>query len=185
MKYNIIFVICGFFLDTILNLLVSNGFSSNAIVFIPCIGLCCLLLICKDLDVVNCFIVSMSFGMMYDFLLAKTNLLYAFLFVILAFIARSWSKHYTETVIEMILLLVSTIFIKEVLLYLFYSIFYGSDVAFETWFVFRVLPTLIFNGILSFIVIYFFHLKDDLLEIKINKDRKKEKILWVKLSSKQ
>ena len=175
-----LFVICYFFIDTILSLLLSTSIG-HPFLFVPNLGFCAMILTIRKFKSLDAYIFAFSMGMLYDYLFAHTFLTYAFIYLFIAFVVQLWKKHMTDTAIELWILCISTLFVKESMIYFFMIFRQLTQVSIIGWFVRREFITLLINGLLVFIVIFLIRWKEEYLARKDRKIRKEEKIEWLKL----
>ncbi len=175
-----IFIIFSFLIDGMLLVLFSTSIG-DSLFFIPSLGFCAMVLTIRKFTSVNAYIFAFSMGMLYDYLFANTFLTYAFIYLFIGFVVQFWKKHMMDTAIESLILCISTLFVKECMIYFFMIFRQWTRVDVVTWFVRREFLTLLVNGILVFLVIFLIRLKDEYLALKDRKIRKEEKIEWLKL----
>ncbi|MEG0314113.1 MAG: rod shape-determining protein MreD [Erysipelotrichaceae bacterium] len=185
MLLNTMFVLLGFIFDGIINNILINDFMMTDLMFIPWIGFSAMLIVIRKMDTFNTYAFVISFGMFYDFFYAETFALYTIVFVICAFILKKWAIHLTKTLFESVMLIISTIFVNEFIVYFFMIITSMTKLGIQAWLIKRMFLTLIINAFLCVLVIYFDRLKDDLKDRRDLRMRKEERISWVKLLSKQ
>lgn len=175
-----IFVIFYFLIDSMILALFPTSIA-NSFIFVPSLGFCAMVLTIRKFTSINAYIFAFSMGMLYDYLFANTFLTYACIYLFIAFVVQLWKKHMTDTAIELLILCISTLFVKECMIYFFMIFQQLTQVNMAIWFVRREFITLLLNGILVFFVIFLIRLKDEYLAMKDRKIRKEEKIEWLKL----
>lgn len=185
MGTHFLFIFVCFLLDSLLATLFPASFDIHQMIFIPCLGFCAMVLTIRKFNKIDCYLTTFICGMLYDYFYTNTFLLYAFVFTFIAFLIRLWSKHMMDTTLELSLLSISTIFVKELVVYLIMLIGQSTTLSLQEWFVNRMFLTFVVNSILVLGVIFCIKLKEDYLEFKDLKLRREEKVLWFKLSSRQ
>lgn len=185
MVAHVLFVITCFVIDEILFVLFPSSYLLNDLLFIPNLGFCAIILTIRKFEFIDSILFSFAFGMFYDFCFANTFLLYACIFAIVAAILQLWSKHMTDTLVESILLCISTIFVKDLIVYLYMNFQRLTGLSFMEWVERYELLTILANGIMVMIIVFLIRIKDDYLEMKAIRIRKGEKIEWFKLKSKE
>lgn len=173
-------VFAAFLLDGALASMFPVMFGIEAIYFVPCIGFSALVLTIRHFDTLDSFIISILFGMFYDFFYANTAFLYTFLFALMCFIVRLWIKQINESFIENISLCVSTIFVRELVVYIFMYTSNQSTMGFDTWLGNRIFLTLIVNGIFIFLLVFISFIVDDYLDRRDLQLRKEERLPWMR-----
>ncbi|MEG0092950.1 MAG: rod shape-determining protein MreD [Erysipelotrichaceae bacterium] len=184
MKVHALFVFCCFLIDGVLTVLFPSNYLLNQTIFIPCLGFSAMVLTIRKFNFVNACLFACCFGMFYDFFYARTFMLYMIIFTLVAMIVYFWSKHMMDTMIELLVLSISTIFVKELMVYWVMSLQHHTLMTLSEWFVNREFITLIGNGVLVIIVVFLGRIKDDYLQLKDSRIRKEERLEWVKLLSK-
>ena len=184
MAHVVLFLVCSLF-DEILSVLFPNTFLVNDLLFIPNLAFCMMILTIRKFSLTDKCLFAFGCGMFYDFCFAKTFLLYAIIYTLLACILHLWSKHLTETLIESLILSIVTIFVKDLLVYFVMSFQGISEIPFLLWAEQFELLTLLGNAVLVLGIVFLQRSKEDYLEKKANKIRRREKIQWFNLKSKE
>ncbi len=185
MVIHILFVLACFFIDGILMVLFPNDATMTNLMFISNLGFCALVLTMRKFSLIDGCLFAACFGMFYDHFFANTFLIYAIAYFCAAFVVHFWSKHMTDTVLESLILCISTIFVKDCVVY--FCMFFNqmSGLSIQTWFVKVEFLTILANAILVLILISLLRLKEDYLEMKERQVRKEEKVEWFRLRSKR
>lgn len=181
MLMNILFVFCSFLVDGLLMRLFPADMAMQSVFFISNLGFCAMVLTLKEYDSLNAYLFAICWGIFYDYFYAGTFLVYAVTFALIAFLMQLWSKHVTDTIIESLIICISTLFVKDCVVY-FYMKFQSliqMDIA--TWFLHREFLTILLNAILVILAVGIIHLKNDFLERRERRIRKEEKIEWMRL----
>lgn len=179
MFLNYLFVFAGFILDGVLNVLFPAQFNDSHMFFVPCMGICSMILVCRKMKATDAIILSVLFGMGYDFFYANTIFVYTVVFVLLFGVTRLWGKQINESMIESVSLCISTIFIKELMIYLFMKLSNQTIIGINSWLVNRLFLTLLINGILVSLLVFFTYVKDDYQKRKEVRIRKEERLPWM------
>ena len=90
-----------------------------------------------------------------------------------------------DTILESIILCISTIFVKDCVVYFIMYFNRVTNMAIQTWFISYEFMTILGNAVLVLILISLIRLKDDYLEMKERQVRKEEKVEWFRLKSKR
>lgn len=183
MLYHVIFVILCMIVDAILAVLFPNSYLMQTFAFIPAVGFCAMVLTVRKLHLIDGILFAFSFGMIYDFCFANTFLLYACTFAFIAFVIHLWSKHMMDTITESLILCISTIFVKDLVIYLYQLLLMKCNLSFLSWFMQHEALTILGNTVVMFFVILLFRIKEDYLHIRAIQTRKGETIEWYKLKS--
>lgn len=181
MIMNIIFVLLSFLADGAIMALFPPDSSMQTVFFISNLGFCTMVLLLKEYEPINSYLFAICWGLFYDYFFANTFLVYAIVFAFIAFLMQLWSKHVTDTMVETLIICISTLFVKDCVVY-FYMKFQGilqMDIA--TWFLHREFLTILINALFVVVVVFFNHLKDDFMERRDRRIRKEERIEWMRL----
>lgn len=184
MVIHIVFVVCCFLLDGVFMTLFPSNLVGSSLIFVSNLGFCAMVLTIRKFTPINSYLFAISFGMVYDHFFANSFLLYAFVYAFIAFVIHVWSKHMTDTVLEAIIFCVSTIFVKDIVVYFCMYISQITYLSILDWFVNREFLTILANAVLVLILISLIRIKDDYLEMKERQIRKEEKVEWFRLKSK-
>lgn len=184
MIVHILFILLCFLLDGIITVLFPNSFLQTQMIFVPCLGLASLVLTNRHLDKTNSILLTIAFGLFYDFFVARTFLTYTIVFVIAIMIARLWSNHMMESVLECLLLTISTIFVKELIVYFLMYIRQITQMDLMTWLMNRLFLTLLINGVLIVVIIFASRMIESIILLREKRIRKEETLSWLELLSK-
>lgn len=181
---HILFVGLCFVVDEILLIIFPNSYLINDLLFIPNLAFCAMILTIRKFDLIDACLFAFSCGMVYDLLFAKTFLIYAVVYTIVALLLKLWSKHMTDTLIESLILCVATIFVKDFLIYCYMYSLQITSIPLILWAERYELLTLLSNAVLVMAIVFFIRIKDDYLDMKALRVRKGEKVEWFRLKSK-
>lgn len=137
-------------------------------VSIPAAALAGMLCLCRQTDWVHSLYLAFIVGLISDFVAAQPSMIFALIFILCMLIMKEWSRHLSNSLLEQLILLLSTIFIKETLVYLFLSAESSFTMGLSLWLERRCIPTLLGNIPLVLIVI-------GLYQVKVNFDARKER----------
>lgn len=182
---HVLFVAICFILDEILLVIFPNSYLMGNLLFFPNLAFCAMMLTVRHFDRIDACLFAFACGMVYDLLFARTFLLYAIVFTIVALLIKLWSKHMTDTMIESLILCVTTIFVKDLLVYCYMSLFQMTSLPLTLWAERYELLTLLANAVMVMALAFFIRIKDDYLEIKALRIRKGERVEWFRLKSKE
>lgn len=178
------FVAGWFILDSMLMVLFPNSYLVQDLLFFSNLGFCAMILTLRRFGFLDSILFAFLCGFLYDFAFANTAFLYAIVFTIIACIQRLWTKHMDETAVEAVILSIVTIFVKDLLVYLFMCFQRYTQMDFLLW-VQRYELLSIAAGMVGMLAVYWFlQIKDDYLERKAQALRKGEKVEWYRLRSK-
>lgn len=185
MLVHIFFVAVCFLIDGILMTLFPNDVTGSQLLFISNLGFCAMVMTIRKFDYINSCLFAISFGMFYDHFFANSFLVYAIAYMLIACVIHIWSKHMMDTALESIILCISTIFVKDCVVY--FCMFFNrlTSLGIQAWFVKYEFLTILANAILVLILISLIRLKDDYLEMKERQVRKEEKVEWFRLKSRR
>lgn len=179
MLYNYIFTLLAFMVDGAINVIFPSQFAFESMYFVPCVGLCSMVLTVRKMDRKDGMIFMILFGIIYDFFIANSPFFYTIVFILIYGIIQLWSSLVNESIIESLVLCISTIFTKELMVYLFMKIAGRTYVSFNTFVTNRLFLTLLVNAVFVFILILLAYIKDDLQRRKEIRIRREERLPWL------
>lgn len=172
-----------FIIDTLLNSIFPIDYSSIRMNFISNMGIIGLMFVSLELNFKDSLIFAFLFGILIDTTHYSFFLIFALSFTITILIVRVWANQINNSIPEIIILGILTIFVKELVVFIIIRILGISSMSFLIWFTSRQFLTLIGNIPLIALAYYGYDLKN---RIEVNKDRnrrKNEKTLWMKVSN--
>ena len=89
-----------------------------------------------------------------------------------------------ESVLECLLLAISTIFVKELIVYLYMLMSQVTQMRIALWLTNRLFLTLLINGVLVVVIIFASRTIEDYILLREKRIRKEESISWLDLLSK-
>lgn len=185
MLVHVMFVSVCFLIDGILMTLFPNDNVGTQLLFISNLGFCAMILTIRKFEPINGYLFAICFGMVYDHFFANSFLVYAIVYCAIAFVIHVWSKHMMDTVLESIILCISTIFVKDLMVYCIMIFNRMTMLDIQTWFMTREFLTILANSILVLILISLIRIKDNYLEMKERQVRKEERVEWFRLKSRR
>ncbi len=148
---NILILFTAFVLDLIIGSLFGLGFSQTSSSITPNLVFIALILITYRQPSFFTFMSAIFIGLFMDSFNRDVIYLNTFIYFICTLIVKGWSMRINDTVLELIFIVLAVIFVKEIMLYLYYTIIVGMNVSFEFYILNHLVYTLLFN--LIFIVI--------------------------------
>ena len=179
MFLNYLFVFFAFLVDAALNITFPVRFAFDGMYFVPCIGLCSMALSVRKMDHINAILMILLFGMGYDFFYANTPFFYTIIFLLIYGIVYVWGKIVNESIIESLVLCISTVFTKELMVYLFMIMGGYTNIGFHTFLTNRLFLTIVVNAVFVFILILLAYIKDDIQKQREVRIRKEERLPWL------
>ncbi|MGL5977615.1 MAG: hypothetical protein ACRCZJ_01270 [Erysipelotrichaceae bacterium] len=176
MKLKVSILIAGFLFDSLLASLFPNDFTLQAFAFVANSGFLITVLMLRKMEYTDKVLHAALIGLLYGLFFSEVPILYAGIYVLVAHLIQYWEKQMMDSFFEQLMLLISTLFIKDVVLYIIFYIFLNYRVSLMEWFVMREFLTLLGNIILGVVLIIVFRWVEDTLEIKNQRIRRKEKI---------
>ena len=153
--------------------------------FMSCLSYMMLIVSTRKQPIRNSLFLACMMGVIFDIYGNISFLLYTLILIFMVFIAYFWSRSLTDTLFENFVFLISTLFVYELLIYLFMIFSGSSNLSITSWLVKREFGTIIFNGVFSFLVIYF----ADFIEMMISEQddvrRRGESVKWLQLRLKE
>ncbi|HCT62795.1 MAG TPA: rod shape-determining protein MreD [Erysipelotrichaceae bacterium] len=176
-----IYLILCFTADLILSQVFPLDYALYRLNFIPHVGLIGLMLVARELDLGTALIMAFGFGLFLDFTHYGYFMMNAFVFTLTIWILRQWSNQVNESIVELLVLGVLTIFVKEFLIFSILHLFNASQMRFLVWFAHWQFLSLLGNLPLMALAIYGYHLVEGFLSNKDRRRRQGEKTLWMKM----
>lgn len=115
--YNFLFVAIGFLFDLIVQAIFPVDFAYQTIFFVPCFSFISLLLVTRRMTLYSSVLFAVILGLFQDIVSGQAIFVYPLIYVICVLIYAYWSKNLSETIFEMMLLILVMIFVKEILVY--------------------------------------------------------------------
>lgn len=185
MIIQILFIAFSFCLDILISNVLPHSFMPTAITMTSCIGLSALVLTQRKMNPVDSLLVSIIFGLLYDYYAAHSFLVCTIAFAVVNLLVSQWQKHITESLLESSMLVFVTIFVKEFLVYFMMTLLSETSLTFSDWLFTRAFLTLLFNGIIVVLIVGMSRMIEDMMFMREKRIRKEEEISWWKISSKQ
>lgn len=175
---DIIFLTICFIIDFIFSSLFPSDFSMLGLIICPCAAFCGLLCITKKKRWYQGICQAFIVGLISDFFSVNAVMTFSVIYIVVYLVMKIWDKHLSSSLIEQAILLLSTIFVKEGLLYLTQRAAGSIKMSLETWLFHRCVPTLVGNIFIILIVLGLFELKKSYDDIQENNKRKEESMFW-------
>lgn len=177
-------VIGWMLLDSILMQLFPNSYLIQDLLFFSQLGYCAMILTLRKFTLLDSILFALLCGFTYDFFFANTYLLHAIVYVLLALLVRLWNKHMEDSIIESIVLAIVTIFIKDLMIYVWMCLQQDKILDFFLWVQRFELKSILFAIIGVIFVFYFHQIKEDYIERRAQALRRGERVEWFRLQSK-
>ena len=171
-----------FCLDIVISNFLPHSFFPSDIVVTSCLGLSALVLMQRKMDRIDSLLISIIFGLIYDYFIAHTMLVCTIAFAIVNLLVSQWQKHITESLFENCLLAFVTIFVKEFLVYFMMTLLSETAMTFDVWILSRASLTLLVNTIFVIVIVFISRMVEDMILMREKRIRKEEKISWWKIS---
>lgn len=112
-----------------------------------------LILVTYNEDTFKSLLLALFTGLFIDAFNPNYMYLYAIIYVISTLIVRQWSMRINDTFIELLLTVLAAVFVKEFFLFMFYHFIVGYKITFLTFVVNHLAFTLLFNLLVSIILV--------------------------------
>jgi rod shape-determining protein MreD len=142
MIYNVLFVLAGFFMDTILSLFFPLDPAMRTIVWVPSLGFLSFILTIRKRSLGEALALGVLIGFIVDALQYQQPVT-ILVFPLVVFAVKSWSEHLNDSAVETIFIGVVALFLRELGLYLWFLGIGVTRLTPELWFAKRVFLTLI------------------------------------------
>ena len=171
-----------FCLDIVISNFLPHSFFPTDIVVTSCLGLSALVLMQRKMDRIDSLLISIIFGLIYDYFIAHTFLVCTIAFAIINLLVSQWQKNITESLFENCLLAFVTIFVKEFLVYFMMTLLSETAMTFDIWILSRASLTLLINTVFVIVIVFISRIVEDMILMREKRIRKEEKISWWKIS---
>jgi rod shape-determining protein MreD len=168
-------------MDLILSQIFPLDYAVYRLNFIPHVGLIGLMLVAREMDLGTALIMAFGFGLFLDLTHYGYFMMNAFVFTLTIWVLRQWSNQVNESIVELLILGLLTIFVKESLIFGILHLFNASHMSLLVWFTHWQFLSLLGNLPLMGMAIYGYHLVEGFLSHKDRKRRQGEKTLWMKM----
>ena len=166
------------FLDMVLGVLFPYDFALFQPIFVPCLGFSAVMLVIQQKELLNKLVLAFVAGIVFDFLNADYFMLNSLVFMACAFLIHIWSKHISSSLLEMMILLLSIIFIKEFLIYFYMSASHLVNMSVMTWLIRYLAMTLLGNALPLLLVLWLNDIRQTIQNRREIMRRKGEKLRW-------
>lgn len=179
----IIYLIACFLIDTFLSSIFPVDYANIRLSFVSNMGIIGIMFVSRDLDVKNTLLLAFLFGIVVDMTHYSFFLLMALSYTITLFIVRIWSNQVNESIPEIIILGVLTIFVHNFIVFFIMRTLNLSTISLLNWVTYRQFLTLIGN-IPIILLAYYGYSFMNRVEVRRDKVRRRnEKTLWMKVSN--
>ena len=142
MIYNLLFILAGFFADTLLSLFFPLDPAMRSLVWVPSLGFLSFILVIRKRSLGE----ALAFGVLTGFLvdvLQYNQPVAIVIFPLIVFAVKNWTEHLNDSVVEMVFIGIVALFLREVGLYVWFGVVGVTRLSVEWWFAKRVFMTLI------------------------------------------
>ena len=175
---DLFFLILCCLIDFILSNVLVSDFAMVSTIIAPAtiyIGLIC---VCREKELIRSVFLAFLVGIFIDFIAMNHFLVLALVYVVGILVSRIWSQQLSNSLFEQTILLLSTIFVKEILVYLCMLANNSFSIGISIWLQQRCIPTLLVNIPLILLALGLFELKKRFDARKENAKRKEESLFW-------
>ena len=175
---HIITVLCCFWMDQCISILFPSSFLLQQMILIPSLGFCAILITVRKFDFISSILFAVLMGFVYELIFTQTFMIYPIVYAICILLLKFWSKQVGYSIIESSLLCIILVFVKELLVYLWMLFINATNLALINWMTRILLPSLLLNLVLVFVIFGIIHLKDEFLERKNLRIKKEESLTF-------
>lgn len=162
--YNIIFIIVGFILDFVLSSFFHIDYSYQSMFFVPCFSFMAILLASKRMNIYHIIITGFILGFIQNMISGSVFYVYPIVYIISLMIYTFWSKNISDSLFETLLLLLTLLFVKEVLVYCMYHLLNVVSMSLMTFLVKRCFLTVVVGVFQGLIVMGLNHLTSSFID---------------------
>lgn len=173
-----LFLIGVLLIDLFISSVVASSFSFSYIIFVPMTSL--LFLSYRMMQNPSSMVLSYGFiaGLLVDLMMHSVLFTHAIIYVIALIVLREYQRHFSDTMLEIIIMGLLVIFIKELLLLMVMNAMNITDMSILIWYRSRLFFTLIGNIPLILIAYYLSNKLDDALARQEKTKKRSETTLW-------
>ncbi len=121
---------------------------------------------------ITCIVFTTVYSILMNLPIFETNLIYILLFLI----SKIWSRSILDSILEMTVLGVSVVFVKEVIVQVIRYFIYSKKVNFLDVLGYRIAPTMLFMIFAIFIMVIIYQIISNHYKVKQEMGRQHEKI---------
>lgn len=140
---DVLFVLAFFILDRVIQTIFPVDFEMRRLFFVSNMGLMALMLVLQKRPLSQMLMIAFLTGLSIDILSYGYFLINAVSFMLTLWLVRVWSSQVNESLVELTILSILTIFIREGLIFGIYRLMGLSQLSFLNWFVYREFLTLL------------------------------------------
>jgi rod shape-determining protein MreD len=181
MKVNLHLVFFGLcmLIDALVGILFPSDFAFTTLVYIPQITLAALILSAREMNLTQGLLLALGLGMLYDFTHFGVGFMMTIAYVTTILVLFVWSKHMSESIYELVILVVVGVFVKELVFYGLLSFTGEVRMGLTTWLGRREFLTILGNLPLILLCIYLNGMKEEFLSRQERIKRSNEKVRWM------
>lgn len=165
-------------LDLFVSSIIPSDFSWQSINFIPMLSLLFLVFVIIDQPTNRYLFYAFFTGLVVDLMTHSMLFTHALLYVVLLFIMHEFQRHFSTTILEVILMGMVVIFLREIALLGWYILINQVNISLLQWYTSRLLVTLIGNIPLMFFAYYISKIYHRRVKRNIQKQQQSETTLW-------
>lgn len=150
----VLLLVAAFVADIFVGSNVGVGFAQSSLSVTPNILFITLILVTYKEPHFKSFLIAMCVGVVMDSFNPDVLFLNTAIYIVAVFIVSAWSTRVNYSIIELFFTVLAAIFVKEILLYVYYTIIIGLNISFETFLTNHLLYTLLLNTIFTIIGVF-------------------------------
>lgn len=153
-----------FIIDSTISFFLPYNYTKSSITIIPCIGLMMFALLVKTVEGPERYFFAAVSGVYYSVVYSNSLAIYILIYCLIAFVRSYIIKIESFSMIESSVFCISTILVEEIIVYWLMWITNMTNYSLTNFTLMRLLPTVLFNFVLSFLVYWVYnHIK---IEVK-------------------
>lgn len=150
----IILLVAAFIADIFVGSNVGIGFAQSSLSVTPNILFITLILVTYKEPHFKSFLTAIVVGLIMDSFNRDVLFLNTAIYIITVFIVSAWSTRVNYSIIELFFTVLAAVFVKEILLYLYYTVIVGMNITVETFMTNHLLYTLLLNIVFTIIAVF-------------------------------
>ncbi len=173
-----VFISIALLLDLLIASFIFSDFAMASYVFVPATTLLFLLFMLLKQNHQKVFVWVLMSGFIVDLMYHSMLFTHVLVFMIVLFVLKEYQRHFSDTMLEIVMMGLIAIFLKEIILFSLYTVLSVTDAQFLSWYASRLFITMMGNIPIIFIAYHLSVRYNQLLKRQQVKMQKSESTLW-------
>lgn len=149
-----ILLLAAFVFDIFIGSNLGVGFAQSSVSITPNIFFITLVLVTYKEPFFKSYLTAIIVGLIMDSFNRDVYFLNTAIYIFTIFVVSAWSTRINYSVIELFITVLAAVFVKEILMYMYYTMFVGMNISFDTFMKNHLLYTLLANIVFIIIGVY-------------------------------